>query len=94
MNGQIDFKEWMNKTGYEKQQGNVRGMNIDPGFEDLLMVPITDPKQLTYFTKYRLPLDSPLRNHGISLKDEIGIDAGPFDLNHNSFPSNGIGASF
>ena len=67
MGGQRDFKEWANRTGYEKRAGSIQGMNIDPHFENLTIQSITDPNQLSSFTKYRPPSDSPLRSHGINL---------------------------
>jgi hypothetical protein len=94
MNGQRDFKEWANRTGYEKRARNIQGMSIDPRFNDIAIQGITDPQQLSSFTKYRTPSDSPLRNGGINLKAELGFDVGDVDLNQNSFPANGIGASF
>lgn len=94
MNGRRDFKQWADITGYEKRSGIILGMNIDPGFENLAMPSITEPKKLSSFTKYRLPSDSPLRRSGIDLKTELSIDAGEIAFNGNSILPKGIGASF
>ena len=94
MNGEKNFKEWVNRTGNEKQAGIILGMNIDPRFENLTMPSITNPQHLTSFTKYRTLSDSPLRSHGLSLKAQLSIDVGSIDFNQHSFPLTGIGASF
>ena len=94
MNGQKDFTRWSNQSGHEKHAGIIRGLNVDPRFENLPKQTITDPQQLSSFTKYRTLPDSQLRSRGVSLKAELGIEVGSFDFNKNSFPSNGIGASF
>jgi nitrous oxidase accessory protein NosD len=93
MNGQKNFKEWANRTGNEKQAGIIWGMNIDPRFENLTMPSVIDPHQLRSYTKYRTFSDSPLRSRGLSLAN-LGIDVGSIDFNQNTFPANGIGASF
>ena len=94
MNNQKDFEAWASQTGHEKQAGIIRGMNIDPGFENLSMRAITDVQLLSSFAKYRTSPDSPLRSRGINLKADLGIEVGPFDFNKKAFPPNGIGASF
>jgi hypothetical protein len=94
MNGQKDFTGWSNQTGHEKQAGIIKGLNVDPRFQNLAKQAITDPQQLSSFTKFRTLPDSPLRSRGVSLKAELGIEVGSFDFNKNSFPPNGIGASF
>ena len=68
--------------------------NIDPQFENPTEPSITDPHQLSSFTRFRSLSNSPLRSRGVDLKAELGIEVGSFDLNQNSFPPHGIGASF
>lgn len=80
MNGQKDFEGWSNQTGQEKQAGIIKGLNIDPRSENLTKQTITDPQQLSSYTKYRTLPDSPLRSRGVSLKAELGIEVGSFDF--------------
>jgi hypothetical protein len=94
MNGQKDFEEWIEQTGHEKYEGEIRGMNIDPRFESLSIQPVTNPLQLSSYTKYRTPSNSPLRTTGLSLRTELGIEVGSFDFNQNGIPPKGTGASF
>ena len=94
MNGQKDFKEWIKQTGQEKYEGEIHGMNIEPQFENLSMPPVTNPAQLSSYTKYRTPPNSPLRTTGLSLQTELGMDVGSFDFNQNGIPPKGTGASF
>ena len=80
-------------TGQEKYEGVIRGMNVEPRFEKSIQ-PVTNPQQLSSFTKYRTPPNSPFHSHGLSLKADLGIEIGSYDFNQNSIPPNGIGASF
>ena len=94
MNGQKDLDEWANLTGFEKRAGVLKGTSIDPRFENLTIPATADPLQLSSFTKYRTPSESPLRSRGINLKAEVGIEIGGVDFNQNNVTPNGIGASF
>ena len=94
MNGQKDFNAWTKQAMQEKYKGVTRGMNIDPHFENLSMQPVTNPLQLSSYTKYRTLSDSPLRTRGLSLNADLGINPESLDFNQNSIPPNGIGASF
>ena len=94
INGEKDFNKWAEQSGQEKKDGVIKGVNVDPAFENNGTTTITDPHQLVSFFKYRLPAVSPLRSQGLDLQKEFSINPGDKDFNQNPIPGNGIGASF
>lgn len=94
MDGEKDFNAWVSQSGQEKLHGTVRGLNVDPGFDNLAASAVTDPAALSSFIKYKLDPASTLRTHGIDLKAGLGINTGGKDFNQNPIPLKGIGASF
>lgn len=94
MNSIKSFNTWITKTGQEKRNGEIKGVNINPGFENAQGKLITSPLELRTFTKYRLSQNSLLRTKGLDLKTTFGIETGSKDFNGNLVPVMGIGASF
>ena len=60
--------EWAEAYGQEMMNGQIVGIEADPGLNDPLDVEITDPYQLNALNGYTLKSDSPLRNKGIDIK--------------------------
>ena len=94
IDGIKDLNTWAAKTGQEKKDGKVVGMTVDPAFENQGRIMMTNPLELTSFTKYELPAGSPLRTKGLDLGAIFGIETGGKDFNQIAYPVNGIGASF
>ena len=93
MGGIKNFSAWVKQTGQEMTGGEIRGFNVDPGFDHAAST-VTSPLELPAFIKYKLSGTSPLGTQGLDLKAEKSIERGGIDFNQNPLPLKGIGASF
>ncbi|MEI9944988.1 MAG: hypothetical protein WDN26_12325 [Chitinophagaceae bacterium] len=87
-----NFNAWANQQQQEIINGNIVGVNINPGFApgDPL---ITEAKELSSFIKTKASIPT-LLNGGIDIQQLFGIQKGSIDFNGNAAPMKGIGASF
>ncbi len=92
--GETSFEKWVETNDTEKLNGEVRGLNTDPLFENPGNARLTNPDSLPWFFHYRLPERSVLRNNGIDLRETFEIETGGKTFNGQTAPARGIGASF
>jgi hypothetical protein len=88
------FNAWVKATRKETYKGRIVGSNKDPLLTSPGNTSFRVPEKLNEFDKYKLPVDSPLRNSGLDLKQLFGIDTGNKTFNGIPAPANGIGAVF
>lgn len=63
-----NLAEWAGAYNQEMLNGQLAGIEADPGFSGSLAVEITDPYQLNTLNGYILKPDSPVRNKGIDIE--------------------------
>jgi hypothetical protein len=74
--------------------GKFKILNTNPHFIKAGKTGLTSASGLRQFDHYALSINSPLRNSGLDLRTEYGINIGDFDFNGKEPPVTGIGASF
>jgi hypothetical protein len=88
-----DFTTWANQRQQELLNGNIAGINIDPGFGNTGNITVSDAGSLSAFAAFRVT-NPALVNGGIDIQQLFGILKGGKDFNGNTPPLKGIGASF
>jgi len=78
--------EWAEAYSQEMMNGQIIGIEADPGLNGPLDVEITDPYQLNALNGYTLKSDSPLRNKGIDIKTVADRDYPETDFFGNPVP--------
>jgi len=88
-----DFDTWRIQNKQERLHETSTGINIDPGFTDLISISITDAKMLPAFQTVKVD-NQALIFGGIDIHQLFGLQTGSKDFNQNAAPVKGIGASF
>ena len=89
-----DLAIWAQKNKQEMLNGQLIGLNINPGFKNPGKGMPTGASQLKLFKRYNIHSDSPLENNGLDLHSLFGIETGNVDFNQQRAPLKGIGACF
>jgi hypothetical protein len=88
-----NFTAWATQKQQEILNGNVVGMNINPGFVNMDNISILNAGILSSFQLVRIT-NPVLLNSGMDIEQLFGIIKGGKDFNGNVPPLKGIGASF
>lgn len=92
--GMLDFSAWAKKYQKEMISGKIVGFNIDPHFKAPGKTAINSFPQKESFNKYKIPVNSLLRNRGLDLLHALNINTGHLDFNQKPAPAKAVGASF
>jgi hypothetical protein len=90
--GVFNFRDWMNKSGQESENGVVQGSNLDPHFQDPGKAQIRNADSLIWMKAYLLPDSSFLKRSGSDLYKTYGIERGKEDFMGKPLPVKGVGA--
>jgi hypothetical protein len=88
-----NFNTWATPKQQEILNGNVVGVNLNPGFLNMDNITISNADMLSSFQGARIT-NPFLINGGIDIEQLFGIIKGVNDFNGNVPPLKGIGASF
>ncbi|MBL7697889.1 MAG: right-handed parallel beta-helix repeat-containing protein [Chitinophagaceae bacterium] len=81
------LQEWSAKTGQEKLNDRLTGIQANPLLDGQLTTTLVEPYQIEKLQNYKLKSNSPLKNKGINIEALYNIPKASTDLYGNKIPS-------
>lgn len=89
-----DWWSLSGEKGKEMISGKSTELNVNPKFKERGMINLKSAEGFESYKYFKISSKSPLRNNGINLSNQYGINNGGLDFNSGKPPAKGIGASF